>query len=159
MPSPDRSADPRLERVTLIAWLFDQLFRVPGTRFRFGIDAIIGLIPGAGDLVGSLVGAYGLWVANRLGAPASVQGRMLLNLAIDALFGVVPLLGDIFDAAFKAHVRNRVLLEKWLLNPGPTRRRSTGLLLVLAIAMLAILVGTVWLTIAVLSWLFGLITS
>src|SRR5215475_10361792 len=100
--------DKGLARYTLIADLFDQAFRVPGTSWRFGIDAIIGLIPGEGDLLGSLVGLYGIFVARRLGAPASIQIRMLLNLGVDAIVGAIPLLGDVFDFAFKAHVRNRV---------------------------------------------------
>jgi len=108
------AAEKGLERYTIIANLLDQAWRVPGTKLRFGLDPILGLLPGAGDLITALLGAYGVVVARQLGAPKHVQGRMLLNLGIDALAGSVPVLGDLFDFGFKAHVRNRVLLEKWL---------------------------------------------
>ena len=144
-----------LTRYTLIADLFDQAFRVPGTSWRFGLDAIIGLIPGAGDLVGSLVGLYGILVARQLGAPASIQGRMLLNLGIDALVGAVPFLGDLFDFAFKAHVRNRVLLERWLQQPHRTQRASALSLIAILLGLLAILGGAIAITIWLVRWLFA----
>jgi hypothetical protein len=108
------AAEKGLERYTILANLLDQAWRVPGTKLRFGLDPILGLVPGAGDLITALLGVYGVLVARQLGAPKHVQGRMLLNLGIDALAGSVPVLGDLFDFGFKAHVRNRVLLEKWL---------------------------------------------
>ncbi len=83
----------RLSAYMIIVSLLDQAFRVPGTRWRFGLDALIGLVPGAGDVATAVVGAYGLFVANQLGAPASIQLRMLLNLSVDAVFGAIPLLG------------------------------------------------------------------
>lgn len=144
-----------LARYTLIADLFDQAFRVPGTSWRFGLDALIGLIPGAGDLVGSLVGLYGIIVARQLGAPASIQTRMLFNLGIDALVGAIPLLGDLFDFAFKAHVRNRVLLERWLLQPHRTQRSSGLSLLAIVLALIVILGGAIWITVLALHWLFS----
>ena len=113
------AAEKGLARYNVIANLLDQAFRVPGTKLRFGLDPILGLIPGAGDLATALLGAYGVIVARQLGAPKHVQGRMLLNLGIDALAGSVPVIGDLFDFGFKAHVRNRVLLEKWLAKDGP----------------------------------------
>ena len=146
--------DKALTRYTLIADLFDQAFRVPGTSWRFGLDAIIGLIPGAGDLVGSLVGLYGILVARQLGAPASIQGRMLLNLGVDALIGAVPFLGDLFDFAFKAHVRNRVLLERWLQQPHRTQRSSALSLIAILLGVLAILGGAIAITIWLVHWLF-----
>jgi hypothetical protein len=150
-----RSADEAaLLRYTLLVQLFDQAFRVPGTSWRFGMDAILGLIPGAGDLSGALVGGYGILVARRLGAPASVQLRMVANLALDALVGAIPLLGDLFDFAFKAHVRNRVLLEKWLAHPLETRRSSAVSLLAVLLALLAVMAGAIWVATRVLLWLY-----
>jgi hypothetical protein len=142
-----------LERYTLLTFLFDQAFRVPGTKWRFGLDALLGLLPGAGDVVGALVGAYGVLVARELGAPASIQFRMLANVALDAFAGAVPILGDIFDFAFKAHVRNRVLMEKWLRQPHATARKSTMMLVVIPLVLIAILIGAIWLSIAALYWL------
>ena len=138
-----------LRHLGRLAHLLDDVFRVPGTGWRFGLDPVIGLIPGAGDLIGMVLGAYSVIVARQLGAPASVLGRMLLNLTVDAAVGAIPLLGDLFDFAFKAHVRNRVLLEKWLERPGPTRRASFGVLMLVLLALLAIGVVSVWLAIDV----------
>jgi hypothetical protein len=142
-----------LERYTLLTYLFDQAFRVPGTRWRFGLDAILGLIPGAGDVVGALVGAYGVLVARNLGAPMSVLTRMLMNIALDAFVGAVPILGDLFDFAFKSHVRNRVLMETWLQKPHTTHKRSMAILIVIPLVLIAILVGAIWLSIVALYWL------
>ena len=146
-------AEAGLARYTFLTHLLDQAFRVPGTRWRFGLDAIVGLVPGAGDVAGALVGLYGVWVARQLGAPASLLLRMLGNLAVDAIVGAVPLLGDLFDFAYKPHVRNVVLIERWLASPGRVRRRSTLMLLVIPVALIAIVVGVIWLTVQSLQWL------
>jgi Domain of unknown function (DUF4112) len=102
------------ERYQRLARLFDSEFRVPGTSLRFGIDPLLGLVPGLGDLAGTGFALYGLWLARRMGAPRRLQLRMLANVAIDALAGSVPLVGDLFDVAFKAHVRNARLFDRWL---------------------------------------------
>ncbi len=154
-PAVDTRGDRALTRYTIVAQLFDQAFRIPGTRWRFGLDAIIGLIPGAGDLIGALVGAYGIIVGRQLGAPAAVQMRMLLNLAIDALVGAIPFFGDLFDFAFKAHVRNRVLLERWLAQPRKANRSSAISLLAILAALIAVIAGTIALAVLGLHWLYS----
>lgn len=103
-----------LQRYSVIARLLDAQFRVPFTRWRFGLDGILGLVPGAGDIATAIVGAYGLVVAYKLGAPASIHARMVLNLLVDAGVGSIPIAGDLFDFAFKANIRNERLLMKWL---------------------------------------------
>lgn len=149
-----------LERLRAVARLFDQAFGIPGTRFRFGIDALFGLVPGLGDVTGAVVGVYALHVARTLRAPATIQLNMLGNIAVDALVGTVPLIGDVFDFFFKAQTRNLVLLEDWLASPEATARRSRrGLLLlpltiVLVFAILTIL--GVWMLFLFFSWLAGL---
>jgi Domain of unknown function (DUF4112) len=149
----------RLGRYRAVANLLDQFFRVPGTSLRFGLDPLLGLIPGAGDLATAALGAYGLIVAAQLGAPASIQLRMLLNLLLDAGIGAIPIAGDLFDFAFKAHVRNLRLLEEWMGRPHATRRSSTLLLLGLLIAFVACVVGVIWLAFALLRALFHLFAS
>jgi hypothetical protein len=103
-----------LQRYSVIAKLLDAQFRVPLTRWRFGLDGVLGLLPGAGDIATALVGAYGLVVAYQLGAPPSIHVRMALNLLIDAGVGSIPIAGDLFDFAFKANIRNQRLLMSWL---------------------------------------------
>lgn len=105
----------------MIAKLLDSQFRVPLTRWRFGLDGILGLVPGVGDVATALVGAYGLVVAYKLGAPASIHARMVLNLLVDAGVGSIPIAGDLFDFAFKANIRNQRLLTKWLEEQEKTR--------------------------------------
>jgi hypothetical protein len=154
MSEPGDRANRGLARYAVLTNLLDQAFRVPGTRFRFGLDAIIGLVPGAGDIVGALLGLYGVWVARQLGAPSSLLTRMLGNIAVDAVAGAVPIVGDLFDFAYKPHVRNLVLMERWLLQPHDVRRRSRLMLILIPAALLAIVVGVIWLTIAALGWVF-----
>jgi hypothetical protein len=154
MNQPPEKGSRALARYAVITNVLDQAFRVPGTRFRFGLDAIIGLVPGAGDIVGALLGLYGVWAARQLGAPASLLMRMLGNIAVDAVAGAVPIVGDLFDFAYKPHVRNLVLIEQWRLKPHDVRRRSRLMIVVIPIAVLAIVAGVIWLTIAALGWLF-----
>jgi hypothetical protein len=97
----------------LADWL-DTRFVVPGTGIRFGLDALIGLLPGIGDLITTALGGYILVRAHELGAPKVLLARMGGNLAIDSIVGAVPLFGDLFDIAFRSHKRNVTLLLKWL---------------------------------------------
>ena len=149
-----------LDRLRAIARLFDQAFAVPGTSWRFGIDALFGLVPGLGDVAGALVAIYALRVARGLRAPASIQLHMLGNVAIDALVGTIPLLGDLFDFVFKAQTRNLALLDNWLKTPHQTARRSKlGLTLIpvaiiLVFATLTIL--GIWMLFILFHWLLGL---
>ncbi len=145
---PERHTDPRLGRIRSIARLLDSAFRVPGTAWRFGVDPILGLVPGAGDAVGAAMGSYLLWLAARAGAPPPVLLRMFGNLAFDALLGAVPLLGDLFDAGWKANTRNLRLLERYLAQPSRTTMASYLMLALLLIGVLAIGAGAVWLAIA-----------
>src|SRR4051794_40989007 len=94
--SPNES----LRRVNVVAALLDDAIRVPGTKLRFGVDPLVGLIPGLGDLLGGAASAYILLEAARAGAPSSVLLRMGLNVGIDTLIGGVPILGDLFDFAW-----------------------------------------------------------
>ena len=108
---PERRISPFVQR---LVDLMDQRFVVPGTRFRFGLDALIGLIPGFGDLLGMVIGSAVFFEAVRLRMPPTVLGRMLFNLWIDSVVGSLPVVGDAFDFVFKANRRNLRLLERHL---------------------------------------------
>ena len=138
-----------------LAYVLDDLFRVPGTNFRFGLDALLGLIPGGGDLAGGALSAYTLVVAAQAGAPASVMLRMGGNILIDAAVGAVPLLGDLFDAGFKANRRNVALLQRYIDNPGPVRRSSRALVGVILLALVVVLVLAAWLAVRLTTWIIG----
>jgi hypothetical protein len=142
-----------------LAWGFDEMFRVPGTQFRFGLDSIIGLVPGVGDLTVSALGAYALMLAFKLRAPAPVLSRMLLNITVDTVFGAVPLIGDLFDATWKANTKNRKLLDAWLANPRRAERQSRWVVVVFSLLFLAIVAGSLWLAWTVLSWMVGVVRS
>ncbi len=124
---PDRAhADRRraLKRVSLLADLLDQRFRIPGLGIRFGYDPLIGLIPVVGDSATFLIGLSILIEARRLGCRKRVIARMLLNLVVDWLIGLVPLVDLVLDVAFKANLRNARLLERELArDAGPARGR------------------------------------
>ncbi|GGL65273.1 DUF4112 domain-containing protein [Wenxinia marina] len=107
-----------LDRLDRLANLLDARFGVPGTRFSFGWDSIIGLVPGIGDAVAFAPSAWLIWRAKELGAPTSTLTRMAFNTGIDTAIGAIPILGDIFDAAFKANLRNVELLRAHLRDEG-----------------------------------------
>lgn len=149
-----------LDRLRAIARLFDQAFAIPGTRMRFGVDALFGLIPGLGDVAGALVAIFAMRVARNLGAPAAIQWHMLSNIAIDSLVGTVPVLGDLFDFAFKAQTRNLALLESWMASPQRAERRSRRGLVLIPLAILLVFIGLtvvgVWVLFQFFNWLTGL---
>ena len=113
----------RLEALRKISQLLDSAFLVPGTTWRVGLDPIFGLVPGLGDLVSPLFTAGILWQGRELGLPKVVQLRMIFNVAIDTLLGMVPLAGDLFDFAWKANDMNLALLER---HASEEHRPSTG---------------------------------
>ncbi len=107
-----KSQRERLARLDALANLMDSAVVIPGTGVRFGADALIGLVPGIGDAVSAGISCLIILEARRMGAPGHVIARMLGNVAIDGLIGVVPLFGDLFDVAFRANLRNMRLLRR-----------------------------------------------
>ena len=101
----------RLARIRRIAWLVDAAFRLPGTRFRFGLNSLIGVAPGAGDAILGIVSLYIIQQAHALGVPRHRLMRMLGNVAIEVVGGSVPILGDVFDVVLKANIRNIRIIE------------------------------------------------
>jgi hypothetical protein len=102
----------RIARLRRLAWVIDALGRVPGTRFRFGLNSVIGLAPWAGDAALVLISLYIVFEAVRLGLPRAKIVRMLLNVAVEAALGAVPILGDLLDVAWKANQRNVDIIDR-----------------------------------------------
>ncbi|HXK58438.1 MAG TPA: DUF4112 domain-containing protein [Acidobacteriota bacterium] len=117
-----RRVNPRLAR---LSHYLDRVFRIPGTRIRFGIEPILGMIfPGAGDAAMAILSALIVISSVRYGLPKVVIGRMVFNVAVDYLLGSIPLLGDLFDFAFKANEKNLDLLDRY--TTGERRGASFG---------------------------------
>lgn len=127
-------------RVRALARLLDSAIRIPGTGITIGLDSIVGLIPGVGDLAGGLMSGYIVLTSARMGVPSSVVARMILNLGVDTLVGSVPILGDLFDVGFRANIRNAALLDRHLAEPVATRR-SSRLAIVAAVGGMVVLIA------------------
>jgi hypothetical protein len=108
----------RIARIDRLASLLDTRFVIPFTKFRFGADSLIGLAPGVGDAITTALSLYIVYEAHRLGAPKTLLARMLGNVAIDGVFGIVPVAGDVFDVMFRANRRNVRILREHLEREG-----------------------------------------
>jgi uncharacterized protein DUF4112 len=111
-------------RLEAVGRLMDGAFVLPGTNIRLGLDAIIGLVPVAGDVISGLVSSYLIWEARQLGAPRWLIARMIANTFLDTTLGVIPLVGDAFDLMFRANMKNMALLRRHMEKRGLTR--TTG---------------------------------
>ena len=131
-------------RLGRLAWLLDSAIQIPGTRFRIGLDALVGLVPGIGDIIGVLLSSYIVREAARAGAPTSVLLHMAWNVAVEGVVGIIPFAVDVFDAAWKANQRNVALLEAHFENPQRAQRSSRMFvaLLILGLVSLVVLTST-----------------
>jgi hypothetical protein len=146
----------RIERIRQAARVLDSAIPIPGTKYSFGIDAVIGLVPGLGDAVGVLFASVILFQAFRLGASKRLLTRMLYNVGVDGLLGAIPLLGDWHDVVWKANVKNVDLLERHLQQPDETARASGWFLLVVLGAVVGMGVAAIFIAVWVIRWLLGL---
>jgi Domain of unknown function (DUF4112) len=116
-----------LARITLLTRFLDSAFVIPGTNRRVGFDAIIGLVPGIGDAVTTLLASYIIWEARQLGLPRWKIARMIGNVALDTVLGAIPLAGDVFDVLFKANQRNlRIIHDHLGIKRGPREIDGTA---------------------------------
>ncbi len=130
----------KLNHLRRLSYLWDKSLSVPGTSFRVGLESLVGILPVGGDIVGMVLSTYILLQAVQLGLPKAVLVRMVLNIVLDGVVGSVPILGDLFDTAWKANTRNVNLLEAHLRSPQSSRNADrwfffllfAGLMLVMA---------------------------
>jgi hypothetical protein len=146
-----------LQSARRFARLLDDLVRVPGTRIGIGLDPLLNLIPIAGDAVGTAMSAYLLVTAVRMGVPKRVLARMLLNIAIDALVGAIPVLGQAFDFVWKANSMNMTLLERYATMPTSTTKSSGTMVVVVLMLFVLIVILVVWFAYLLLSLLASLL--
>lgn len=149
---PAAASPDELKRLDRLAWLLDNSIPLPGTSYRVGLDGVIGLIPGVGDAVGALISSYVVGSAARSGAPISLLARMGLNVLVEAVVGVIPFFGDLFDFGFKANARNVRLYRRHLDSPGGSRRASRAVVAVAVLVILTLLAVLGLVAIAVLRW-------
>jgi uncharacterized protein DUF4112 len=166
---PARSSEPglnidvatRARNIRALARFLDSSLSVPGTNWRFGFDAVVGLVPGVGDLIGGVLSGYIILEAAKAEVPIFTLARMLVNVGVDMLVGAVPALGDVFDAAWKANMKNVALLERHLeVSVAPPReKRSVVGATLLALLVLVVIIGAgVVLSVFVVQLLWGLRT-
>lgn len=142
-----------LKGMDLLAKWMDAKFRLPGTNFRFGLDGILGLIPGVGDLSTLAVSGYLVVLMARNGASGYVLARMLLNIAIDATLGAIPVVGDLFDFVHKANMKNMTLMRQHYVE-GRHHGSAWKVILPVLLVLLVILGGILWLFYRLISSLF-----
>lgn len=148
----DMSEPDRLKFVRRLSYVLDSAIPIPGTRYRVGLDPIIGLIPGVGDAVTSLMSTYLVLVAMQMKVSRFTLIRMVFNIAIESIVGIIPVVGDFFDAYWKANERNRILLEKSIMQP-QGKTVDTVFVVGVILVLLGILGLTAYGAISLLQWL------
>ena len=133
-----------LRGMDYIARLMDNKFVIPGTNFRFGLDGLLGLIPGVGDLSTFAVSGYLVLLMAKNGASGYVLARMILNIVIDAGLGAIPVIGDLFDFVHKANTKNMRLMQQYYVE-GRYRGSAWKVVIPVMIALLLVLAGIIWL--------------
>ncbi len=160
-PSPIANNHPhlaRMQRLRRFGRLMDSAIGIPGTKFRIGLDPIIGLLPGGGDTAGLIFSSYIVLEAARMGASKSALSTMAFNILLETVVGTVPVVGDIFDVTWKSNIRNIELLEEHLNVPRPVaQNRGFAILLIVGLALAV--VACLALSFYILRWLFHLLQS
>ena len=138
----DRRRIEQKEKLNRLAWLMDNSFRIPGTQMRFGLDGLIGLIPGLGDAIGAIISSHILTQAAQMGAPKSLLLKMAFNIGLDAILGIIPVVGDVSDFIWKANQRNVQLLNDYIEEPQKTvihSRFFVGIVGFLAVSVVVVI--------------------
>jgi len=143
-----------LEDLDRLATWLDDRFRIPGTQIRFGLDALLGLVPYVGDVFTLLLSGYLVGIMWRRGASGMLILRMLGNLLLDAIIGAIPVIGDIIDVGYRANRKNVVLMQEHY-ESGDHRSSGIGVLLLIMVFLQGMLFLFMWIAWRILSWLFS----
>lgn len=152
-----------LKRLRSLAHLLDNAIGIPGTPYRIGIDPLIGLLPGGGDLVMAGFSVYIVWEAARMGLPRSTVTQMVSNLVLDTVAGTVPMLGDLMDVTWKANSKNVALLESHLKShaeiPHRQKKADRGFVFLLLAGFILLVIGVSALAVMVIAWLWKTLSN
>jgi len=148
-----------LKRLRQMSHILDNAIPIPGVGTRIGLDPILGLVPGGGDVVTGLLSVYIVFEAAKMGLPAQTLGRMGFNILLDVLSGTVPVIGDLFDVTWKANSQNVALLEKHIASPEPSKAADKIFAFGMIVLLLALVLGMATLSVWVVSQVFGLLTT
>ena len=149
----------QIDNARALARVLDTAIGIPGTKLRVGLDALLGLIPGAGDALSAALSGYIVLAAARAGASRPVLLRMIGNVVFDTVVGSIPILGDLFDVAFRANSRNVALLERLAADPVTVDRSSRRVGVILVAILVLVLLGIVTLGVLVARLVWNLLTS
>ena len=156
-PSPSHVAS--LRRLRRISHLLDNAIPIPGTKYRIGLDPILGLIPGGGDLVGSIFAGYVVFKSAQMGVPQETLVKMATNIVFDTVAGTVPVAGDLLDVAWKANVKNIELLDAHLGSPEQGKKADWLFVAALLLGLMLIVGGVIFLSVMLFGWVFQVITG
>ncbi|MEG4504831.1 DUF4112 domain-containing protein [Microcoleus sp. F6_B4] len=156
-PSPSHVAS--LRRLRRISHLLDNSIPIPGTKYRVGLDPILGLIPGGGDLISSIFAGYVVFKSAQMGVPQETLVQMAANIVFDTVAGTVPVAGDLLDVAWKANVKNIELLDAHLGSPEQGKKADWLFVAALLLGLMLIVGGVIFLSVMLFGWLFQVITG
>ncbi|GAB4554349.1 MAG: DUF4112 domain-containing protein [Pleurocapsa sp.] len=153
MPAKKLSQTNKVDRLRRLSQILDNAIPIPGTKYRLGLDPILGLLPGGGDTITGALGAYIIIEAAKMGLPRKVIGEMVGNIIFDSLAGTIPVIGDLFDIGWKANVKNITLLEKHLQLTPQKRKTDVVFVIGLTVFLALIVLGFATLTFWMIRWL------
>lgn len=158
--STNKSHVASLRRLRRISNLLDNAISIPGTKYRIGIDPILGLIPGGGDLISSIFAGYVVFKSAQMGVPQETLVQMAANIVFDTVAGTVPVAGDLLDLTWKANVKNLELLDAHLGSPEPAGKKADWLFVAALMLGLALIVaGVIFLSVLFFGWVFRAFTG
>lgn len=157
--TPSKSQAASLRRLRRISHLLDNAIPIPGTKYRIGLDPILGLIPGGGDLIGSIFAGYIVFKSAQMGVPQETLVKMAANIVFDTVAGTVPVAGDLLDVAWKANVKNIELLDAHLGSPEQGKKADWLFVAALLLGLMLIVGGVIFLSVTLLGWLFRAMTG